>query len=137
MGGVSGSVGRILSLMFSPSIDSGVAEFYALWFTVFLAINIIWDIFTPRTDPFHLSHLSDKVDTLFSSTTFSSSLYLMLTVFQSETTALAGSSKVPLIISAFSGVLISIKYLCPYEIPARKKAAALSGSPAGPSVSLP
>lgn len=113
--------GSLLRMLFTPSEASGVAEFYALWITMFLVANVLWDILTPRTEPFHLSHLSEKVDTLFSATTFSSSLYLLLTVFQQQTTTLTGSAKIPLIISAFSGVLVSLKYLCPYEIPVRSR----------------
>jgi TRAP-type C4-dicarboxylate transport system permease large subunit len=116
-----GFAGRTFALMFSPTEASGVAEFYAIWITMFLLVNICWDIFTPRTGGFHLSHMSEKVDTLFSATTFASSIYLLLTVFQQEQTVLTGSAKIPLIISAISGALVSIKYLCPYEIPARKK----------------
>ncbi len=111
----------VATMLFSPTEQSGVAEFYSIWMTLFLGVNIIWDVFSPRTEAFHFGHLSEKVDTLFSATTFSSSFYLLLTVFQNETTTLTGSAKIPLIISAFSGVLISFKYLCPYEIPVRKK----------------
>jgi hypothetical protein len=122
MGAEGGAfAGKTLALMFSPTESSGVAEFYAIWITIFLLVNICWDILTPRTDGFHLSHLSEKVDTLFSATTFASSIYLLFTVFQQEQTVLSGSAKIPLIISAISGALVSIKYLCPYEIPARKK----------------
>lgn len=130
---------KLTNFMFSPNLASGVGEFYALWITLFVVVNVIWDILTPRTEPFHFSHLSEKVDTLFSSTTFASSLYLMLTVFQQETTILTGSSKVPLIISAFSGVLISIRYLCPYDIPARKRqqVGVPATLPREPSIRLP
>lgn len=121
MGADGGFAAKTLALLFSPTEASGVAEFYAIWITIFLLVNICWDIFTPRTGGFHLSHMSEKVDTLFSATTFASSIYLLLTVFQQQQTVLSGSAKIPLIISAISGALVSIKHLCPYEIPARKK----------------
>lgn len=119
--GFVGLAAKTLALLFSPSESSGVAEFYAIWITLFLLVNVGWDILTPRTASFHLSHISEKVDTLFSATTFASSFYLLLTIFQQTQTVLSGSAKVPLVISAFSGVLVSIKYLCPYEIPVRKR----------------
>jgi hypothetical protein len=107
--------------MFVPTQDSGVGEFYALWMTLFVLINVAWDVLTPRTDPFHLVHLPEKVDTLFSATTFASSLFLLLTIFQKETLEISGASKVPIVISGISGLLISLRYLCPYEIPPRNK----------------
>ncbi len=128
----------LANLLFVPTQDSGVGEFYAIWMTLFVGANIVWDIFTPRTEPFHLAHLPEKVDTLFSATTFASSLFLFLTIFQKETLEISGAGKVPIVISGISGLLISLRYLFPYEIPPRSNGR--NGSPKpprNPSVQTP
>jgi hypothetical protein len=122
----------LVELLIFPLRSGAIAEFYALWITLFLAINIFWDIFSKRTEAFHPGHLSEKVDTLFSATTFASSLFLLLTLFHADELKFSGGEKVPLIIAGFSGVLVSVKYLCPYEIPERKKLP--NGSKSDPSV---
>jgi hypothetical protein len=119
LGGVS-FFSATADLLFRPGGSSGVTVFYAIWITIFLFVNIVWDIRSSNTGKFHIGHLSEKIDTLFSATTFASSLFLILAIFQDSLVSLAKDSQIPIFISGISGVLISLRYLCPYPIPTRQ-----------------
>jgi hypothetical protein len=123
MGGVS----EFLKHFYAPANSAELAIFYAVWATLFVVVNVIWDIFTDETPKFHFVHVSEKVEVLFAATTFASSLLLVIGIFDDVILKLAGEAKVPIFLAGASGLLISLRQLCPYQIPARQLGVKMNG----------
>ena len=104
--------------LFAPQSATELAIYYLLWISIFLFINITWDIFTPKTETFHISRMKDKISTVHSASFFCSSLLLLLSVVEPPLFALAKDTYVPIILAGASGLLSSSPALCPYEIEA-------------------
>jgi hypothetical protein len=113
-------LGAFLEHFYAPENTADLATFYAVWTTLFLIINVIWDILTKETPKFHFVHVSEKVEVLFAATTFASSLLLVIGIFDDVILKLAGDAKVPIFLAGASGVLVSLRQLCPYPIPGRQ-----------------
>jgi hypothetical protein len=101
-------------IMFSPRVAEHIGGFYLLWMTIFIGINIIWDIRSKKTPTFHLSMMPQKTTVVYNAATFCSSILLLLAVFQPAARTLAGDVYVPLALAGFSGLTQSIGAICPY-----------------------
>jgi hypothetical protein len=108
----------VLFYLFTPQATADIGVFYFLWVTIFLSVNIAWDIFTSKTPQFHLSMLKAKLSILHSATFFCSSLLLLLTIAEPNLWILAKETYVPIILAGISGILTSVPALCPYEVAA-------------------
>lgn len=89
--------------------------FYLFWILTYLAVNIIWDIRSGRTPPFHVSHLSGKTTVAFNAASFTSSLLIVVGLFDKETMKVAGDTMLPLVLAGLSGVFLSLSEICPYK----------------------
>ena len=98
-----------------PSNLSELVAYYFAWTLLFLAINVIWDVATKRTPPFHLDRFKEKGDVLFSAAAFCSSLLILTSLESDAVQKVARDTTVPLILAGFSGLLRAIPALCPYR----------------------
>lgn len=78
-------------------------------------INLLWDIRTTKTPPFHITKISGKVGVLHNAATFASSLLVMVGLFDERVRQLAGDTVVPLLLAGFSGLLVTLSEICPYK----------------------
>lgn len=102
-----------------PSNLQEVAYFYSIWIGLYVAINIVWDIFSKRTEPFHISQMNNKISVLYNASTFTSSLLVLLGGIFSEVRGVAGDTVVPLLLAGLSGLMIGVAGLCPYSVTAK------------------
>jgi hypothetical protein len=103
------------SFLFAPSNSAELATYYLLWISLFLGINVVWDIFTSRTPNFHLDRLTEKGDVLFSAASFCSSLLIIVGFFSHNVQQLSRDTMVPLILAGCSGLIKTIPAICPYK----------------------
>jgi hypothetical protein len=89
---------------------------YLVWVVPYLAINIIWDISSPRTERFHLSKLQTKTNVVHAAALLCSSVLLICALFSETTEQLTNEMAVPLALASLSGILQAFSGLCPYEV---------------------
>jgi hypothetical protein len=82
----------------------------------YLAINIIWDISSPRTERFHLSKLQTKTNVVHAAALLCSSVLLICVLFLKTVEQLTNEMAVPLALASLSGILQAFSGLCPYEV---------------------
>lgn len=114
-------LGYILSCAFKPVSFSDLGAYYLFWITLFMMVNIVWDVATPHTDRFHFSFLKSKTTTAYAAATFSNSFIILLSSVQPEVAKIVGDAIAPLVLAGFIGVLHSISDICPYSPEAIKK----------------
>ena len=102
--------------LFTPSGSADLAEFYFAWVCIFLFINIVWDVGTDRTEKFQILKLREKTEVLHTAASFSSSLLLIIAVFDPVLWDLAKETYIPVLIAGASGILNTIPSLCPYDL---------------------
>lgn len=105
----------ILHYFLLPPDTQHVVIYYLFWLLLFLVVNILWDIRTDKTPPFHLDHLKDKVGVLYEAATFCSSLLIITGMASHSVQALARDTTLPLLLAGISGLLRSVPVLCPYK----------------------
>jgi hypothetical protein len=105
----------LLPLALAPSNSAELATYYLFWISVFLGINVIWDVCTSRTPRFHLERLTEKGDVLFSAASFCSSLLIIASFLSSHVQQLSRDTMVPLILAGFSGIIKTVPAICPYK----------------------
>lgn len=72
---------------------------------MFIAVNVIWDILSPRTGSFHIEKMREKTSTLHNATVFCTSLLMLLTIFEPSVWTLAKETYVPIILAGGSAAL--------------------------------
>jgi hypothetical protein len=102
-----------------PSSAEELVAFYVGWISLFIGINLLWDVLSPRTPVFHLHNVRDKTGTLYAASTFSTSLLLLISPFDSEVKDLVGDTTLPIILAGMTGLFHSIGEICPYGPGAR------------------
>jgi hypothetical protein len=110
-----------LTCVVQPSSSRQLFIFYVAWLSVFLGINLLWDVLSPLTPVFHLHRIRDKVGTLYAASTFCSSLLLLISLFDSGVAKVAGETLLPMIQAGMTGLLHSIGEICPHESTARTR----------------
>ncbi|MBY5935333.1 hypothetical protein KUV51_20165 [Tateyamaria omphalii] len=105
-----------LEAVLFPSTSEHLGIFYLTWIGLFLFVHLVWDAKSAETPGFHLRRLESKFSVLFSAATFSSSFIVILSVPFAPVRLLLADTSLPLVLSGFSGLLLSIPALCPYEI---------------------
>lgn len=99
----------------APADRSSAGVFFAFWGGLYVAINLVWDVLTPQTPPFHLSDLDTKVGTLWNGATFASSIMVVSSAFSPETREFAGDHVVPLLLAGTAGLFVTLSAICPYK----------------------
>ncbi len=105
---------QTVSFLFLPVDTRGLSICYLFWISLFLGINILWDVYTPLTPRFHVSALRSKVETLFNAGTFASSLLVISSLFDNQTAQTVSAAGIAHVMAGLSGLLISVSGLCPY-----------------------
>jgi hypothetical protein len=106
----------VLHYLFAPDSGPELSVYYLIWISIFLAVNIVWDIATPKTPPFHFTSLGSKVSTVHNAAFFCSSLLLVIAVIKPDIWNLAKESYIPNILAGVSGILTSLPAICPYKL---------------------
>lgn len=106
---------EIVAAAFAPQTSEQLLQSYLVWFAVFVLINVVWDIFTPKTPSFHMSRLKDKLSVAIGSTSFCSGLLIFSSAFNPATKVAVGNAPATLAIAAAAGILLSLSYICPYD----------------------
>jgi len=115
--------GDFFTCVVRPSSSRQLFIFYVAWISLFLAINLLWDVLSPLTPVFHLHRIRDKVGTLYAASTFCSSLLLLISLFDSDVATVAGDTLLPMIQAGMTGLLHSVGEICPYDSAARVQSA--------------
>jgi hypothetical protein len=89
---------------------------YLVWVVPYFAINIIWDISSPRTERFHLSKLQTKTNVVHAAALLCSSVLLICALFSETIEQLTNEMAVPLALASLFGILQACSGLCPYEV---------------------
>lgn len=106
----------LLAPVFAPQNIQQLPVFYLFWILVYLTVNVVWDIRSSRTPPFHIAQLSAKTTVAFNAASFTSSLLIVMGLFDKKVMQLAGDTMLPLVLAALSGILFSLAELCPYKL---------------------
>lgn len=107
---------EFIACIFSPAEVSQVGIFYLFWMSLFVGINIIWDILSKKTGPFHPKKLKDKTSMAFAASTFCSSLIILLSIFQPSVAKAVGDAVAPLVLVGVIGLLNALGEICPHNI---------------------
>ena len=102
-------------ILLAPQNTGELPVFYLFWVVLYLAINIIWDIFSGRTPEFHLANLGQKSSVTFNAASFASSLLLVVGLCDKDTMKVAGDTIVPILLAGLSGVMFALQEICPYK----------------------
>ena len=105
----------ILPFVLTPANPADLAVFYLFWISLFLGVNVAWDIATSRTPEFHLDRLKEKGDVLFSAASFCSSLLIIVSFLSMSVQQLSRDTMIPLILAGFSGLIRAFPAICPYK----------------------
>lgn len=103
-----------MGIMIMPETSEQLVHCYLFWMLVFFVINILWDIRSPHTPPFHIHRFSEKANLIVGATSFCSSALLLGSVLNKATSIVVGATPVPLLIGAGLGLILSLSSLCPY-----------------------
>ena len=106
----------ILGDLFFPTDITSLTICYLAWITCFVTVNIVWDVYSDRTPPFHISHLRDKVSVLHSAAAFSSSLLIIISLVNPAVDKIARDTIVPLVLAALAGMFMTLPAVCPYSL---------------------
>lgn len=105
----------VLKCAVKPTTLSELTLFYVDWIAIYCGINIVWDIRSEKTAPFHLHNLKDKITVVYNASSMASSVLLLISLFSPQVKALAVDTVVPLLLAGISGVLLGIGEICPYK----------------------
>ncbi|MGX1321800.1 hypothetical protein AB7M17_005253 [Bradyrhizobium sp. USDA 377] len=105
----------VLAVVLLPSNSSELAAYYLFWISLYLIVNVIWDVKTKRTPAFHLDRFKEKGDVLFSASSFCSSLLILVGLLSPTVRQLGKDTIVPLALAGFSGLIRAVPAICPYK----------------------
>jgi len=91
-----------------PTDLDGVKLFYAIVIFGCLALNILWDIFSRKTEDFTAASLKGKIGVSYGASTLASSLLVLISVFHDGLALVLGEFWIPLLLAGIAGVLVSL-----------------------------
>lgn len=100
--------------IFCPSNAQHIGIFYFFWIASFMSVHILWDIFSPHTDSFHIGRLGSKTSVVYNAATFCSSFLLLLAIIEPAARTAAGEYSLPFALAGFSGIIQSLGAIAPY-----------------------
>ena len=106
----------LIDLLFKPHDIQSLTQFYFSWVLIYMMVHLVWDALSSITPKFSLRVLPLKINELYSSTTFATSVFYVVILF--DLTNPLRTSDVfifPLIISALSGFMVSLSVLPPVK----------------------
>lgn len=99
----------------APASTDQLTIFYLAWIGLYVAINVVWDVRTSRTPPFHVAVLTSKLSVLYNAATFTSSLLIVIATVSPNVRKVAGDTVIPLLLAGLSGVFVALSEICPYK----------------------
>ncbi|PJI67136.1 hypothetical protein CUN64_17575 [Serratia sp. TKO39] len=80
----------------------------------YVVINIVWDIFSKETGKFRVHDLQNKLNEVYSSTTFATSGFFLVMLCDMENPLRTSDAfLIPLVLAMLTGFLISIAAVAP------------------------
>ncbi|MGP6379393.1 hypothetical protein ACTZGB_07590 [Yersinia bercovieri] len=81
-----------------------------------MAVHIVWDCLSKKTPPFALENLQYKLNELYASSTFATSAFFFLMLFDIQNPLRSSDAFIfPLIIASLTGFMISIAAIVPKQ----------------------
>ncbi|EEP95723.1 hypothetical protein yaldo0001_14800 [Yersinia aldovae ATCC 35236] len=81
-----------------------------------MAVHITWDCISIKTPPFALENLQYKLNELYSSSTFATSAFFFVMLFDIENPLRTSDAFIfPLIIASLTGFMISVSAIVPKQ----------------------
>lgn len=105
----------LLNVFLVPETLQQLSVYYLIWTLFYMCVHLVWDARSPRTPALHLVHLSSKVGALYNAISLSSSLLLLVGIFNVATRKLAGDTVAPILLASLSGLMVALSELCPYK----------------------
>ncbi|MCV5708194.1 hypothetical protein OFN39_01765 [Escherichia coli] len=97
-----------------PQNAEQLTHFYFIICFCYMAVHIVWDCASKVSPPFKLENLPGKVAELYSSTTFATSVFFIVMLFDINNPLRTSDAFIfPLITAAGTGLLISIAAIAP------------------------
>ncbi|EAW2473197.1 hypothetical protein CSQ14_002102 [Salmonella enterica subsp. diarizonae] len=98
----------------APQDAQQLTRFYFILCITYLAIHLIWDARCKDTPPFSLDKLQYKMNEVYSSSTFATSAFFIVILFDMKNPLRTSDAFIfPLIIAALTGFMISISAIVP------------------------
>ncbi|HAU5002868.1 hypothetical protein CDD79_02995 [Raoultella ornithinolytica] len=101
----------------APQNAQELTRFYFILCIAYLVVHIILDVRCKETPPFSLDKLQYKMNEVYSSSTFATSAFFIVILFDIKNPLRTSDAFIfPLIISALTGFLISISAIMPKKV---------------------
>jgi hypothetical protein len=97
-----------------PQTSEELARFYFILCILYVVVHLVWDAKSKETPPFSIGDLHTKLNEVYSSTTFSTSIFFVIIIFQPGN-PLRNTDAItfPLILASLTGMFISLSALKP------------------------
>ncbi|MBP2171423.1 hypothetical protein J2125_004615 [Erwinia toletana] len=97
-----------------PQTNAELTKFYFIICIAYLLVHIIWDVFSTATPRFSLVNLQYKMSTVCSSSTFATSLFFVVIIFDLENPLRQEDVfAFPLILSSIICFMVSVSAIVP------------------------
>lgn len=97
-----------------PQTAQELTNFYCVLCVGYLALHIAWDCASKKTGPFSLNKLQYKLNEVYSSTTFATSGFFLVMLYDMQNPLRTSDAFIiPLILAMMTGFMISIAALQP------------------------
>ncbi|AWC83154.1 hypothetical protein AXY04_13360 [Enterobacter asburiae] len=101
----------------APQNAQELTRFYFILCVLYLVIHLVWDAFCKETPKFSLERLQYKMNEVYSSSTFATSAFFIVILFDVKNPLRTSDAFVfPLIIAALTGFMISISAIAPKKV---------------------
>lgn len=103
----------------APQDAQELTRFYFILCILYLAIHLVWDARCKDTPAFSLDRLQFKMNEVYSSSTFATSAFFIVILFDMKNPLRTSDAFIfPLIIAALTGFMISISAIVPKKVKA-------------------
>lgn len=103
--------------LLAPQNTQELTRFYFILCTGYLAVHLIWDALCKETPPFSLDKLQFKMNEVYSSSTFATSAFFIVILFDIKNPLRTSDAFIfPLIIAALTGFMISLSAIAPKKV---------------------
>lgn len=101
----------------APRDAQQLTRFYFILCIAYLAVHLIWDAVCKDTPPFSLDKLQYKMNEVYSSSTFATSAFFIVILFDMKNPLRTSDAFIfPLIIAALTGFMISLSAIVPKKV---------------------
>ncbi|EJZ0377561.1 TPA: hypothetical protein SIE71_001257 [Escherichia coli] len=101
----------------APRDAQQLTRFYFILCIAYLPVHLIWDAVCKDTPPFSLDKLQYKMNEVYSSSTFATSAFFIVILFDMKNPLRTSDAFIfPLIIAALTGFMISLSAIVPKKV---------------------